>query len=103
MGLQKYKCHKIVEATKIDRIVVDRSIGLAFFYLNPGSNEFITTDIKVVDNHNPDCGRMEDGYLVVYEDGYKSWSPAGVFEAGYTLIDDESTGKKACSPGCCRR
>lgn len=26
------------------------------------------------------------GYMVVYEDGYKSWSPSGAFEAGYIEI-----------------
>lgn len=25
-----------------------------------------------------------DGYLVIYEDGYVSWSPKDVFEAGYS-------------------
>ncbi len=27
--------------------------------------------------------KNEDGYLVEYEDGYKSWSPKGVFEKAY--------------------
>ena len=26
------------------------------------------------------------GYYVVYEDGYKSFSPAGAFESGYTPL-----------------
>lgn len=29
--------------------------------------------------HQPEVG----GYFVLYEDGYRSFSPAGVFEAGY--------------------
>jgi len=32
--------------------------------------------------HKPEVG----GYYVVYKDGYKSYSPAKVFEEGYTLI-----------------
>ena len=32
--------------------------------------------------HKPEVG----GYYVVYEDGYKSFSPAGAFESGYTLL-----------------
>ncbi|QHJ80707.1 MAG: hypothetical protein [Bacteriophage sp.] len=28
----------------------------------------------------------EPGYKVIYEDGYTSWSPKAVFEAGYELI-----------------
>ena len=35
-----------------------------------------------LDKHNPEVG----GYYVVYEDGYKSFSPAKAFEEGYTLI-----------------
>lgn len=27
------------------------------------------------------------GYLVEYQDGYKSWSPASIFEAGYIELD----------------
>ncbi|MCK9988658.1 MAG: hypothetical protein AzoDbin1_05130 [Azoarcus sp.] len=33
----------------------------------------------------PDSG--VGGYYVVYEDGYKSFSPAIAFESGYTRID----------------
>ena len=29
----------------------------------------------------------DDGYKVVYEDGYESWSPKDVFEKGYILIE----------------
>lgn len=32
--------------------------------------------------HKPEVG----GYYVVYDDGYKSFSPAKAFEEGYTLI-----------------
>lgn len=28
------------------------------------------------------------GYYVVYEDGFKSWSPAKAFEEGYTRIEE---------------
>lgn len=31
--------------------------------------------------------RGRDGYLVEYEDGYKSWSPKDVFEAAYRRAD----------------
>lgn len=36
-------------------------------------------------------GRSGDspGYEVTYEDGYKSWSPADVFEKAYTRLDME--------------
>ncbi len=37
---------------------------------------------EYVRKHEPQAG----GYYVVYQDGYKSWSPADAFEEGYTLI-----------------
>ena len=46
--------------------------------------------------HNPKIGMQHGdvaprapevgGYYVVYEDGYKSFSPAGAFESGYTPL-----------------
>jgi hypothetical protein len=35
---------------------------------------------------------IEDGYKVVYEDGYESWSPKEVFEAAYRQTDGMSFG-----------
>ena len=37
---------------------------------------------EYVAKHKPEVG----GYYVVYEDGYKSFSPAGAFESGYTRL-----------------
>lgn len=34
----------------------------------------------------PNTREDAPGYLVVYEDGYKSWSPKDVFERSYRLI-----------------
>lgn len=36
--------------------------------------------------------QREDGYKVVYEDGYVSWSPKDVFEKAYRRIDDMTFG-----------
>jgi hypothetical protein len=35
----------------------------------------------------PDSVRGREGYLVVYEDGYRSWSPKLTFERDYRPID----------------
>lgn len=35
---------------------------------------------------------IEDGYKVVYEDGYESWSPAKPFEEGYVLEEEGELG-----------
>ncbi len=35
---------------------------------------------------SPETRRIEEGYKVTYEDGYKSWSPKEVFERCYREI-----------------
>lgn len=35
----------------------------------------------------------EDGYLVVYKDGYRSWSPKSVFDAAYRKLGEIDFGK----------
>lgn len=35
----------------------------------------------------PRVMNREDGYKVVYEDGYESWSPKDVFEKAYKVAD----------------
>lgn len=39
-----------------------------------------------VDNKD---GEYIQGYLVVYPDGYKSWSPKHVFEESYRMVSDK--------------
>ena len=39
-------------------------------------------DHQYVHKHKPEV----DGYYVVYEGGYESWSPADAFEGGYTKL-----------------
>ncbi len=77
-----YQCHKQVRAIKIKE----------FQYSDfRGCNEAIPeeegiTPVAVsndwITRHNAVAG----GYLVMYEDGYMSFSPAKAFEAGYTRI-----------------
>lgn len=33
----------------------------------------------------------KDGYAVVYEDGYRSWSPKDVFDRAYFLVGEDPT------------
>ena len=41
-------------------------------------------DVVAVDEH----GRGREGYKVVYEVGYHSWSPKETFERAYRLVTD---------------
>lgn len=53
---------------------------LGEFIKQTGRNPYVN-DIEVHDN-------SEKGYIVEYKDGYKSWSPADVFEEAYHEIPD---------------
>jgi hypothetical protein len=80
--LANWKCHKIVKAGKI-------------LEMPPGGSGVVTVE----DVHGAPCkvqmppnafarGRPVVGdYVVIYEDGYKSWSPAAAFESGYARED----------------
>ncbi len=85
--MPKYQCHKKVWALKINGIEFENSASpknstYAKLHFENKSYLPISVDISYLNKHNPEIG----GYFVVYEDGYKSFSPADAFEGGYTLI-----------------
>lgn len=49
-------------------------------------------EVFVKANIVPSGVHIEDGYKVVYPDGYESWSPKDVFEAAYRSTDGMSFG-----------
>ena len=79
--MQKYECHKTVEAMKIHKVdtLADGSVTL----VAKDSGAFNVTK-EWFERHEPQIG----GYLVRYQDGYTSYSPAQAFEDGYTLIKE---------------
>ncbi len=82
--LPKYKCHKEVHAAMIS-MVIPRSKGKSHTaVLIPADLRYgpIEVSEEYMTKHEPKAG----GYYVVYEDGYKSFSPAEAFEGGYTRI-----------------
>lgn len=79
--MPKYKCHKEVHALKIHEVVVQNDGGAMITPAVEGFSAFRVSS-GYIDRHNPKAG----GYFVVYEDGYKSFSPAAPFEEGYTKI-----------------
>jgi len=103
-----YKCHKTVEAFKIFKIVaqargtaagepeqpemvaVPYESGVAYeptaqkteYVLRDKSGDFeVVVDEDFMERH----GVHTTGYFVRYENGHQSFSPASVFEDGYTL------------------
>lgn len=61
--LVSFTCHKTVKASKMSKLEYAKLMG------------------------NPEPYEDEPGYVVVYEDGYVSWSPAKAFEDGYRLSE----------------
>lgn len=79
-----YECHKKVWALKIAHVEDNRDAGAdgGLLHINDGHFAPVQVDAAYLAKHNPEAG----GYYVVYADGYRSYSPAVAFEAGYTLI-----------------
>ena len=80
--LPQYKCHKIVRAAKITGVEPG---GLAVIVDMGKVSASIEVPEGWVAKHDPLQG---DGYVVAYDDGYLSWSPAAAFEAGYHRIPE---------------
>jgi hypothetical protein len=83
--MPRYQCHKKVWALKIADIKLNvpekPSTGAMITPSEKGYAPF-SVDAAYMDKHKPQIG----GYYVVYDDGYKSFSPAKAFEEGYTRV-----------------
>ncbi|AWC94565.1 hypothetical protein ACV8DN_003322 [Morganella morganii] len=91
MQMPEYQCHKRVRALKIKRIDygyrdADKGNPSWVCEIVPEDDNYpaIEVSAEYVKKHNPQAG----GYYVVYENGYTSFSPADVFESGYTPCRD---------------
>ncbi|HET6220192.1 MAG TPA: hypothetical protein VFE27_24400 [Acidobacteriaceae bacterium] len=87
--LLRWKCHKIVRAAKILEVKLSPSVmdpaemQYAMLALEAkGTPIFIGVNAGWLERFDPKAG----GYLVVYEDGYQSFSSAKAFEDGYALL-----------------
>ena len=78
--MPQYQCHKKVWALKI-KTIIEGNLGTVITPEESGYAPF-RVDVAYMHKHRPQVG----GYYVVYEDGYKSFSPSDAFESGYTLI-----------------
>ncbi len=80
--LPQYQCHKIVGALKIAALSLMPD-GDTLVQWEKEQYPSCNLGKEFVEKHKPEVG----GYLVVYEDGYRSYSPAKAFESGYLPID----------------
>jgi hypothetical protein len=84
MPMPQYKCHKVVCAVKILAIspIVEQDGCRRLISDLAGETMTIRVDHDYMQKHKPVPG----GYYVVYQDGYRSFSPATAFEEGYSLM-----------------
>lgn len=79
--MPRYKCHKEVWALKIDATQKNEDDSITLSFAEEGY-----APITVPADYGRGRPVLAGGYYVVYEDGYVSWSPADVFESGYTQV-----------------
>lgn len=84
--LPRFKCHKVVQASKINHIAAPVD-GAPVVIVNTHDGD-CSVRREWLEKHNPQIG----GYLVRYEDGYESYSPAEAFEAGYAKVPPSGDG-----------
>ena len=77
-ALPKYQSHKVVGATRITGIEPEDP--------NTGKTGVLTEHGRHTIERGQTPWPQGDGYLVVYEDGSLSFSPAQAFEAGYSAV-----------------
>lgn len=83
MEMPKYRSHKTVHALKIAAAEVNKDGSVTIAPADEGFAVF-TTASDFGERFKGD--ENDPGYYVVYEDGYKSWSPSAAFENGYTRV-----------------
>jgi hypothetical protein len=76
-GIPEYVCHKRVRASEI--VAIGGSTANEFSLLHLGCGSVWQASDEWVGKHRPAIG----GYLVFYNDGYVSYSPAKAFKEGY--------------------
>lgn len=87
--LPQYRSHKIVRAAVYLGELANSNARVARLSVRIGGDA--TAEIEV-----PEAiftrGRPVEGqdYIVVYEDGYASWSPKAAFEDGYTAVEADA-------------
>ena len=74
----KYKCHKVVKATPMNRLEYNNYRGWDLPENENGSDEGYL--VEYIDSPNRNNEKHE---------GYISWSPKEVFESGYSLLEGE--------------
>jgi hypothetical protein len=79
--MKLYQSHKRVRAAKIVAVTPDPGRSGLGLELDDGDRYFAPAGM--ISRYTP----LPGDYLIEYEDGYRSISPAKAFEGGYTMLD----------------
>jgi hypothetical protein len=80
--MNRYRCHNIVEATKVCR---DHVYADGEWLIMYGENEMDNGSIPF--KRVADIPSLVGGYMIRDADGSIAWSSADKFENGYTLVE----------------
>ena len=85
--MPRYKSHKVVHALQLAAVsgVVDLETGVRMVHFLEYGHAPLLCESEMFARMMPGHG----DYLVVYADGYQSFSPKAAFEEGYTMIGPE--------------
>lgn len=83
--LTKWRCHKIVRAGKITQLPM-KDIPTGSWSVGIEDVNGATVPVEMPPDAFLRGLPMMGDYIIVYEDDYKSWSPAKAFEEGYTKV-----------------
>lgn len=97
--MPKYQSHKKVWALKISKATFEEDDGTLYLEFEK-SDVYAPIEISGGEEARRIAKAMlscedkgDKGYLVVYEGGYRSWSPTEAFEGGYTPLKDSPVEK----------
>jgi hypothetical protein len=84
--LAQWQSHKVVRAGKLMAQQVEDDPSLAEVILTVEDANGAPCKVSVPRDFFARKAPSPGDYVVIYDDGYKSWSPYGTFEGGYTRI-----------------
>ena len=84
--LAKWQSHKLVRAGRLMGIQPEDNPGELELILVVEDANGAPCKVGVPRNFFARSAPIPGDYIVIYDDGYKSWSPVKAFEEGYTRI-----------------
>jgi hypothetical protein len=84
--LAQWQSHKIVRAGKLMAQQVEHDDSTDHSILTVEDVNGVPCKVAVPTNFFARGAPVPGDYVVIYDDGYKSWSPVKAFEEGYTKL-----------------